>query len=802
MGRFFTVIALLGAVCAGVSRAGTPELSQVLPRGGQRGTELDVILHGQRLADAQEILFYDPSITVANLTASNPTDVKAHLKIAPDAPLGEHQLRLRTATGVSELRTFYVVPYPIVQSKKPNNSFNSPQPIDLNVTVAGTIANEEVDYFVVQAKKGQRLTAEVEGMRLGDADFDPFVEILDTHHFDLAVSDDTALAMQDPIASIIAPADGSYIIAVRECSYGGSADSKYLMFIGTFPRPMTVYPLGGQAGQDLAVQFIGDVVGPIAQTLKLPNAPIAKMNLFAEQDGLVPPSPNFFRVSPFPNVMKVEPNDTPKTATVAKVPLPLAFNGIISHPGETDYFRFTAKKDQAIEMRVIARQLRSPLDSVLTVYNADGGAMASNDDSDGPDSYLRFSPPADADYLLSVTDQLHQGGPDYTYRVELTPVEPRLTLNIPEVQPNSQERQAIAVPRGNRFATLIRATRSDFGGDLVISSPNLPPGVKLSCDTLPGDNDVVPVLFEAAPDAQSGGRLCDLAAVCTDPNTHVAGHFQQDVELVLGPNNAAFYVSHTDKLAVAITNSVPFKLQIEEPKVPLVQNGQMNLKVKIDRDPGFNGPVSLHMLFNPPGVSSSPSVDVPGDQSEAIYPLSANDGAETRKWKICIMGESDVGGTVWAASQLADLEVAPAFVAMKLQMTATERGKPAQILCSVDQRNKFDGSAVVRLRGLPAQCTAGDLPLTSADDKLIFTVNTGDKTPVGSCTTLLCEVTFMQNGEPIVQQAGMGGVLRVDPPDPPRKNAPAAPAAAPSSTATASKPLSRLEKLRLEQDQN
>jgi len=801
MRRILTVVALIGALCAGVSRAGTPELSQVLPRGGQRGTEVDVVLHGQRLADAQEILFYDPSITVTNLTAASPTDIKAHLKIAPDARIGEHQLRLRTASGVSELRTFYVVPYPIVQSKKPNNKFDSPQPIGLNVTVAGTIENEEVDYFVVQATKGQRLTAEVQGMRLGDADFDPYVEILDTHHFALAVSDDTALAMQDPIASIIAPADGSYIIAVRECSYGGSADSKYLMSVGTFPRPMTIYPLGGQAGQNVVIQFIGDVAGSIPQSLKLPDIPIEKMNLFAEQDGLIAPSPNFLRVSPFPNVMEVEPNDDPKTATLAHIPLPLAFNGIISHPGDIDYFRFTAKKDQAVEMRVIARQLRSPLDSVLTVYTADGVALATNDDSDGPDSYLRLTPPpADGDYILSVTDQLHQGGPDYTYRVELTPVEPRLALSIPEVQPNSQERQAIAVPRGNRFATLIRATRSDFGGDLLISSPDLPPGVKLSCDTLPGDNDVVPVLFEAAPDAPSGGRLCDLGAVCTDPNVHVAGHFQQNVELVLGPNAAPFYVSHTDKLAVAVTNPVPFKVQIEEPRVPLVQNGEMNLKVKIDRDPGFNGPVSLHMLFNPPGVSSSPSVDVPGDQSEAIYPLSANDGAETRKWKICIMGESDVGGTVWAASQLADLEVAPAFLAMKLEMTATERGKPAQILCSVDQRNKFDGSAVVKLRGLPAQCTAGDLPLTSSDDKLIFTVNTGDKTPLGSCTTLLCEVTFTQNGEPIVQQAGMGGVLRVDPPDEPRKNAPAAPAAAPASTATASKPLSRLEKLRLEQD--
>ena len=35
-------------------------------------------------------------------------NVKAKLKIAADAPLGLHDLRVRTATGISELRTFSV----------------------------------------------------------------------------------------------------------------------------------------------------------------------------------------------------------------------------------------------------------------------------------------------------------------------------------------------------------------------------------------------------------------------------------------------------------------------------------------------------------------------------------------------------------------------------------------------------------------------------------------------------------------------------------------------------------------------
>ena len=58
--------------------------------------------------------------------------------------------------------------------------------------------------------------------------------------------------------------------------------------------------------------------------------------------------------------------------------------------------------------------------------------MASNDDSGGPDSYLRFNVPEDGEYGISVTDQLHQGGPDYVYRVEITDVKLDLVFAIPQ----------------------------------------------------------------------------------------------------------------------------------------------------------------------------------------------------------------------------------------------------------------------------------------------------------------------------------------------------------------------------------
>ena len=49
--------------------------------------------------------------------------------------------------------------------------------------------------------------------------------------------------------------------------------------------------------------------------------------------------------------------------------------------------------------------------------------MAGNDDSGGPDSYLRFTVPEDDKYVICVQDHLSKGGADYVYRVEVTPVE-------------------------------------------------------------------------------------------------------------------------------------------------------------------------------------------------------------------------------------------------------------------------------------------------------------------------------------------------------------------------------------------
>ncbi len=245
----------------------SPQLNVIVPRGVSRGTETTLTFVGARLADAEEILFYEPGVKVLELKGEN-NKVTCKVSVAADCALGEHTAQVRTKSGISEYRTFFVGPFGKIAEKEPNSDFATPQvigPVSTSVTVEGVVQNEDVDYFQVEAKKGDRISVEVEGMRFGQTLFDPYVGILDAKRFEIAVADDTPLIRQDAATSVIAPADGKYIIEVRDSAYGGNGNCRYRLHVGSFPRPLAVYPPGGKAGEEVEVTFIGDAKGPITQ---------------------------------------------------------------------------------------------------------------------------------------------------------------------------------------------------------------------------------------------------------------------------------------------------------------------------------------------------------------------------------------------------------------------------------------------------------------------------------------------------------------------------------------------------------
>jgi len=767
--RFWLAAGITG--CATVLLAVDPRLNGVYPPGLQVGTEAELRLEGDRLNDAREILLYHPGVAVVELSAPEEKSVRIKVRVAQDCPLGEHQLRVRSATGITELRTFYVGPYPVLEEDTTIKPEDPPLLLPLNTTVSGKVDNETVDRYRVQARKGDRLSAEVESMRLGRGFYDPYVSILNDKRRILARSDDTSLFIQDCFASTVVPEDGEYTIEVRETSYGEIG--LYRLHVGTFARPTGVYPPGGPAGEELEVRLIDPAVEDLTQTLRLPAPAREETGLFAHLGGVTTPSWNLLHVAPFPNVLEAEPNNGVQEATATTNVLPLAFNGIIQEAGDTDWFRFAAGKDQSYDVRVRARSLRSPLDSVLRVTDAEGKNLGDNDDSGGPDSYVRFKVPADGEFALQVRDHLGNGGPDYTYRIEVTAVEPDLTLYVPDSsQYDTHTRKSVVVAKGNRFPLVLNARRADFGGDLKIEMENFPAGIGMAADVLAANKDSMVVVFEAGPDAEVAGGLANLRATLADTNDTrgIEGRIWQNVDLVQDGNQGVYYRTWVDRLAVAVTDALPFTIRIEEPKAPLVRDGTLPIKVVAERKEGFGEEIKVQMLNRPPGLNCPSEITIPKDQDHAIYEMSANGNAEIKEHRIAMLGFANVnGGRAYVATQLAPLNITDSFLGGKIPLATTIQGEPVQVTCELEHKLAFEGKARVELLGLPPGAKTEVREITREDQTVVFDVTTEKDARKGLHRSLFCKMTLEFPGETVTQTFGGRGALRIDEPPPPPK---------------------------------
>jgi len=812
--RHLFSLCVLCVFCGELSAA-SPSIGVIQPRGATRGsTDAVLTFTGARLADAQEVLVYYPGITVKKLEPVNDATLKVTVAIAVDCRLGEHAFRVRTATGISELRTFFVGALPVVEEIEPNSEFDKAQPIPLNVTVHGIIQNEDQDYFVVECKKGQRLSVEIEGMRLGVTFFDPYVAILDAKRFELATGDDSPMAGQDGGCSVVVPADGKYIVQVRESAYGGNGACQYRLHVGNFPRPTAVVPAGGKPGEELELTFLGDPSGPIKQKVKLPaDDGNGQWRMHCVTPDGINPTGFKFRLADLPNALETPGNTTAATASPGAVPG--AFNGVIATPGETDFFKFTAKKGQVFDVRCHARVLGSPLDSVLYMGNAAGATITGNDDSGGPDSAFRVTIPEDGVYTLWVHDHLRKGGADYFYRIEVTTVVPSISTTIPRVDgnnPANQDRQTITVPKGNRSATLLIANRAEFGGPLTLGLGQLPPGVTVTADVMDPGLNVIPVVFEAKVDAPTAGFLTTITAAPTDPMVKVPAHTAFDAAFSIGQPGQTVYSRHyTDRTAVAVADAAPYSIEVIEPKVPLVQNGSFNLRVVVKRAEGFKGAVTVFPLWTPPGLGIQGSAVIPPEATETVLPMNAAPTAGPRKWRTAVHAVADAGkGPVWVSSQLFTIEVAVPLVTMTMERPAAEQGQTAQLFCKVVVATPFEGKAKVTILGLPAKVTTQVLELTKDTKELVFPIVADKTSPAGKHGGIFAQVVIERGGELITGNVG-GTELRIDvplppkvavvPPTTPMPMVTTPPPVPPVNPAQPPKRLTRLEQLRLEQEE-
>ena len=88
---------------------------------------------------------------------------------------------------------------------------------------------------------------------------------------------------------------------------------------------------------------------------------------------------------------------------------------------QRDYYAFTAEQFRPLLVQVLADRIDSKMDAVLSVYQVGGRRLHKTRQSLSRDPILSFSPPADGDYILEISDATFQGNLPYVVEVSEMP---------------------------------------------------------------------------------------------------------------------------------------------------------------------------------------------------------------------------------------------------------------------------------------------------------------------------------------------------------------------------------------------
>lgn len=118
-------------------------------------------------------------------------------------------------------------------------------------------------------------------------------------------------------------------------------------------------------------------------------------------------------------IAEMEPNDS--RARAQKITLPATINGAIENGSDSDHFQFEAKAGDELVFEVAAAQIQSALDSVLTLYDAKGNQLSSNDDfGRSADSILGYRFEEAGIYTIRVADAQAGGSRRHFYRLSIS----------------------------------------------------------------------------------------------------------------------------------------------------------------------------------------------------------------------------------------------------------------------------------------------------------------------------------------------------------------------------------------------
>jgi len=493
------------------------------------------------VAEIEKKLYSGYLMETRRATPAISETVLLRITVAADAEPGRRELRVATQRGLSNRLTFCVgtvpefyEPEPVLPPEPKDARVatgSPPYPTLLDITLPAVVNGQiiarepnqplwtidrftpgDADRYRFHARKGQQLVVAVSARDLlpylPDAVpgwFQPTLALFDARGRELAYEDDYRFH-PDPVLFYKIREDGQYSIEIKDAIYRGRHDFVYRIAVGELPFVTSIFPLGGRAGQKTTVELTGwnlpaERVTMDAMAPRIHPLSVRKGGLISNRVPLA--------VDTLPECLEQQSNDSPTAAQT--VTPPMIVNGRIDRPGDWDVFRLEGRAGQRIIAETFARRLDSPLDSVLELIDAAGKRLAFNDDhqdrSDAlkthyADSLIDFTLPGDGVYFLRLGDAQREGGPEYAYRLRISPPRPDFALRVVPSHINAVSRHFVPI---NVFAL----RRDGFAGEIALRLKDAPEDFSISGGLLPAGQDQVPVTLLIPPTAPGEPmRLC------------------------------------------------------------------------------------------------------------------------------------------------------------------------------------------------------------------------------------------------------------------------------------------------------
>jgi hypothetical protein len=523
-------------------------------------------------------------------------------ELAANTIPGIYPVRVVTNHGCSEAAFVVIDDLPFVAAAAESQDRSAGQVVTLPCCINGQLNPVLSRFFRFTLTAGQTVSAEIFARRIG-SELDPVLRVTGPDGREIAYRDDMPGAEGDTQLQLTAPVDGEYRIEVRDVRYSGGARHFFHLRLGKLDLLSSASPRVAQSGHKVSlIGTSGNVVGE-ATPQAMPEAagslvPVTFRAAEADAGMLAA-----VRMTNESAQAETEPNNVREHATTVASESHV-LTGTLQTAGDVDWFRITVTEASPLLVTTYTRELSSPADILLELYNVDGGKMVENDDAGPHDAELTAQLPAAGDFFLKVSEIAGRGGPEWTYALDVFRGRKSVRVTAPV--------DRINVPRGGSAAMQLTVRRIHYDGPLKVEAVGLPAAISMAPFTIGAKQSTVPVVLTAT-DPAAASSDADWGPV----SFHVTapdGSIVAPAELQLAPpapkkTDAEIFRSARlrSDLFTAVQPPPQFSMIADPATVTVVQGSTATVTIRSTRAADWTMPIEIALATPadqlPPGIT-------------------------------------------------------------------------------------------------------------------------------------------------------------------------------------------------------